>query len=164
MLKCRHLSKMISFLIGQPRPLFPYFRSLQTALYKNCGLQRDLTTDYWRRQQAGWPLDHQHYEHNSKLFSDIFKVLASISRPENALSIWSSANNLFYLTLDFDFIFTFQTESLSLQDLLLLAGLSSSVFVICELKKFLERYSLKELFNMTSSKARIAKKGSGYAV
>ena len=31
---------------------------------------------------------------------------------------------------------------------MLLACLSSSVFIICELKKFLERYSLKDLVKM----------------
>jgi hypothetical protein len=47
---------------------------------------------------------------------------------------------------------------------MLLACLSSSVFVICELKKFFERYSFKDLVKMSTSKAKIAKKGSGYAV
>ena len=37
--------------------------------------------------------------------------------------------------------YVFQTEALSPGDLLLLAGLSSSVFVVCEVKKFLERFS-----------------------
>ncbi len=36
--------------------------------------------------------------------------------------------------------FIFQTESLTLQDLLLLALLSSSVFVVCEGKKFLQKF------------------------
>jgi hypothetical protein len=36
--------------------------------------------------------------------------------------------------------YVFQTEALSLQDLLLLAGLSSSVFIICEAKKLIQRY------------------------
>ena len=36
--------------------------------------------------------------------------------------------------------YIFQTEALALQDLLLLAGLSSSVFVISEAKKLLQRY------------------------
>jgi hypothetical protein len=57
-----------------------------------------------------------------------------------------------------------QTESLSLQDLVLLACLSSSVFIVSELKKFFERYSFSDLFNMSASKAKFAKKGSGYAV
>ena len=36
--------------------------------------------------------------------------------------------------------YIFQTEALALQDLLLLAGLSSSVFVISEAKKLFQRY------------------------
>ena len=36
--------------------------------------------------------------------------------------------------------YIFQTEALAIEDLLLLAGLSSSVFIICEAKKLLQRY------------------------
>ena len=36
--------------------------------------------------------------------------------------------------------YVFQTEALAFQDLMLLAGLSSSVFIICEAKKLLQRY------------------------
>ena len=39
--------------------------------------------------------------------------------------------------------YIFQTEALAFQDLLLLAGLSSSVFVISEAKKLLQRYYFK---------------------
>ena len=47
--------------MGQPRPLFVYFRSFQTQiLQKNCWLQRDLSLDCWSRRRAGWPLDHHH--------------------------------------------------------------------------------------------------------
>ena len=40
--------------------------------------------------------------------------------------------------------YVFQTEALSLQDPLLLTGLSSSVFVVCEIKKFLERFRVHD--------------------
>lgn len=36
--------------------------------------------------------------------------------------------------------YIFQTEALALEDLLLLAGLSSSVFIICEAKKLIQRH------------------------
>ena len=43
-----HINLMMIFLrIGQPRPLFPYFRSFQTRiLQKNCRLQRDLNSNF----------------------------------------------------------------------------------------------------------------------
>ena len=47
--------------MGQPRPLFVYFRSFQTQHYrKNYRLQRDSNSDLRSRRQARWPLDHHH--------------------------------------------------------------------------------------------------------
>ena len=47
--------------LGQPRPLFVYFRSFQQQFYrKNCRLQRESNSDRWSRRRARWPLDHHH--------------------------------------------------------------------------------------------------------
>ena len=62
-----------------------------------------------------------------------------------------------------------QTESLSLGDLALLTALSSTVFIVCEGKKLIERYSMREIrqflsgqcCQMVQSKER---KGSNIAV
>jgi Ca2+-transporting ATPase len=49
--------------------------------------------------------------------------------------------------------YIFQTESLSLEDLLLLAALSSSVFVVCEAKKFFQRYPRRSRMSLTKPAA-----------
>ena len=46
-----------------------------------------------------------------------------------------------------------QTESLSLGDLALLTALSSSVFIVCEGKKLIERYSIREIKSFVSSRS-----------
>ena len=47
--------------VGQPRPLFVYFRSFQTQYYrKNFRLQRDSNSDHRSSRRARWPLDHHH--------------------------------------------------------------------------------------------------------
>ena len=53
-----------------------------------------------------------------------------------------------------------QTESLSLGDLALLTALSSSVFLVCESKKWLERHSMREIrrfFFASSSRRRASR-------
>ena len=65
-------------------------------------------------------------------------IFSSVSWKKSIQKIKKSAKtNLFYI---FSLQYIFQTEALALQDLLLLAGLSSSVFIICEAKKLIQRY------------------------
>ncbi len=59
--------------------------------------------------------------------------------------------------------YVFQTEALDLQDLLLLAGLASSVFIISEAKKLIERHLNKNGNNggkKSSSFSKMASKAS----
>ena len=68
--------------------------------------------------------------------------------------------------------YIFQTEALALEDLLLLAGLASSVFIICEAKKLIQRHyfnsngQLKSLAQSTSPHNGVfrTKKLSGHIV
>ena len=47
------ISEQSSFYMGHSRPLFVYFRSLQTQILdKNCRIQWDLISYLWRRRQA----------------------------------------------------------------------------------------------------------------
>lgn len=58
--------------------------------------------------------------------------------------------------------YIFQTEALAMQDLLLLACLSSSVFVICEAKKWLQRHYFQNgEWMMPSSSSTSATKSNG---
>ena len=49
--------------VGQPRPLFVYFR------------QRDSNSDRWSRRRACWPLDHHHGLQPLTAFNDSFLYL-----------------------------------------------------------------------------------------
>ena len=55
------LKRLFILFMGQPRPLFVYFRSFQAQiLQKNCRRQRDSNSDRRSRRQTRWPLDHHH--------------------------------------------------------------------------------------------------------
>ena len=61
--------------------------------------------------------------------------------------------------------YIFQTEALALEDLVLLACLSSSVFIICEAKKLLQRYLNNGAGKINSSMfTRPQRKRSGHIV
>ena len=53
-----------------------------------------------------------------------------------------------------------QTESLSLGDLALLTALSSTVFIVCEAKKWIERYSMREIRQFVSGRSSGRRNGS----
>ena len=78
--------------MGQPRPPFVHFRSLQAQiLQKNCWLQRDSNSDLWSRRQAHWPFYHLH----GPFFE---KYLANFTNPQSAIyclveSNWHQTNS-----------------------------------------------------------------------
>lgn len=60
--------------------------------------------------------------------------------------------------------YIFQTEALAFEDLVLLACLSSSVFIICEAKKLLHRYYSQGKLNKSSIFSGKGRKRSGHIV
>lgn len=66
--------------------------------------------------------------------------------------------------------YIFQTEALAFEDLVLLACLSSSVFIICEAKKLLQRYysqgklNKNSIFSRTTLAHHSGRKRSGHIV
>jgi len=86
------------------------------------------------------------------VFFDMFNALSSRSQDKLITEIGFFSNRVFCIAVVLSIIgqlaviyfpplqYIFQTEALAIEDLLLLAGLSSSVFIICEAKKLLQRY------------------------
>jgi len=89
------------------------------------------------------------------VFFDMFNALSSRSQDKLITEIGFFSNRVFCIAVVLSIVgqlaviyfpplqYIFQTEALAFQDLLLLAGLSSSVFVISEAKKLLQRYYFK---------------------
>lgn len=90
------------------------------------------------------------------VFFDMFNALSSRSQERLIYEIGFFSNKMFVVAVTLSILgqlaviylpplqFIFQTESLALEDLLLLFALSSSVFVICETKKLFERFRAKD--------------------
>ena len=79
-----------------------------------------------------------------------------------ALSILGQLAVIYFPPLQY----IFQTEALAFEDLLLLAGLSSSVFIICEAKKLIQRHYFssnheKSIFRRSNSKLAKASSNNG---
>merc|ERR1712062_954057 len=86
------------------------------------------------------------------VFFDMFNALSCRSQDKLITEIGFFSNRVFCIAVVLSIVgqlaviyfpplqYIFQTEALAFQDLLLLAGLSSSVFVISEAKKLLQRY------------------------
>lgn len=86
------------------------------------------------------------------VFFDMFNALSSRSQEKLISEIGFFSNPVFSVAVGCSVLgqlaviylpplqYIFQTEALALEDLFLLTGLSSSVFIICEAKKLIQRH------------------------
>merc|ERR1719323_345556 len=86
------------------------------------------------------------------VFFDMFNALSSRSQEKLISEIGFFSNRVFCVAVALSILgqlaviylpplqYIFQTEALALEDLFLLTGLSSSVFIICEAKKLIQRH------------------------
>jgi Ca2+-transporting ATPase len=116
------------------------------------------------------------------VFFDMFNALTCRSQERLVAEIGFFSNRMFCVAVTLSILgqlaviylpplqYVFQTEALSAGDLFLLVGLSSTVFVVSEGKKFLERYSLGDIKRlvttgrMQSGMAYLAKEDSHHAI
>merc|ERR1712241_1368913 len=77
-----------------------------------------------------------------------------------ALSILGQLAVIYFPPLQY----IFQTEALALEDLFLLAGLSSSVFIICEAKKLIQRHYFSGQGSSSSSEGNRSKTKSSQSI
>lgn len=87
------------------------------------------------------------------VFFDMFNALSSRSQERLITEIGFFSNKFFCVAVTLSVLgqlaviylpplqYIFQTEALALSDLLMLVCLSSTVFIVCEGKKFLQRYA-----------------------
>ncbi len=100
------------------------------------------------------------------VFFDMFNALSSRSQERLIYEVGFFSNRMFVVAVALSIVgqlaviyfpplqYVFQTESLSFGDLVLLTALSSTVFIVCETKKLLSRYTLREILNYATGKAR----------
>lgn len=110
------------------------------------------------------------------VFFDMFNALSSRSQERLISEIGFFSNKVFCVAVALSIVgqlaviylpplqYIFQTESLAFQDLLFLAGLASSVFIICEAKKLLERHSFGAHGFWSTPKSVSAKKDWNHIV
>lgn len=92
------------------------------------------------------------------VFFDMFNALSCRSQTKSVFKIGLTSNKMFLLAVAFSVIgqllviyfpplqMVFQTEALSAYDLLFLVSLTSSVFVVSEIKKWFERTMERKLY------------------
>ncbi|CAI6345848.1 unnamed protein product [Macrosiphum euphorbiae] len=90
-------------------------------------------------------------------FFDMFNALSCRSQTKSVFTIGFFSNKMFLVAVTLSIVGqmlviyfpplqnVFQTEALTLYDILLLLGLTSSVFIVSEIKKFFERHLQKRL-------------------
>ncbi|KAL4113218.1 hypothetical protein QTP88_016882 [Uroleucon formosanum] len=91
------------------------------------------------------------------VFFDMFNALSCRSQTKSVFTIGLFSNKMFLVAVTLSIVGqmlviyfpplqnVFQTEALTLYDILLLLGLTSSVFIVSEIKKFFERHLQKRL-------------------
>jgi len=110
------------------------------------------------------------------VFFDMFNALSSRSQDKLISEIGFFSNKVFCVAVALSLLgqlaviyfpplqYIFQTEALAFEDLVLLACLSSSVFIICEAKKLLHRYYSQGKLNKSSIFSGKGRKRSGHIV